>query len=62
MIDDSVLVKVRRLIADALTPASGTTARRPTTKTVGYQYYDTTLGKPIWWNGTVWKDAAGVTV
>jgi hypothetical protein len=24
--------------------------------------WDSTLGKPIWWNGTVWKDAAGTTV
>ena len=28
----------------------------------GYQYFDTTLGKPIWWNGTEWVDATGVTV
>lgn len=28
----------------------------------GTQVYDTTLGKPIWSNGTVWKDAAGTTV
>lgn len=44
---------------------SGTTALRPTTAnqvSPGDQYFDTTLGKPIWWNGTVWKDAAGTTV
>ena len=42
----------------------GTTASRPTTGLVsGYsQHFDTTLGKPIWWNGSVWKDAAGTTV
>ncbi len=42
---------------------SGTTAQRPTLElTVGQQYFDTTLGKPIWWNGTVWNDATGATV
>lgn len=43
---------------------SSTTAFRPTTGLVaGYtMYFDITLGKPIWWNGTVWKDAAGTTV
>lgn len=43
---------------------SGTTANRPTTGLVtGFsQHFDTTLGKPIWWNGSVWKDAAGTTV
>ena len=29
---------------------------------VGYQYFDTTLSKPIWWNGTAWVDATGATV
>lgn len=28
----------------------------------GAYYYDTTLGKPAWSNGTVWKDAAGTTI
>jgi hypothetical protein len=43
---------------------SGNTASRPTTGLVaGYsQHFDTTLGKPIWWDGSVWKDAAGTTV
>ncbi|MEK3987461.1 hypothetical protein MHB77_29450 [Paenibacillus sp. FSL K6-3166] len=41
----------------------GTTAIRPTIGLyINKQYFDTTLGKPIWWNGTVWKDAAGTTV
>lgn len=42
---------------------AGTTAQRPVSGLVpGLQYYDTTLGIPIWWNGTVWKNAAGTTV
>ena len=44
-------------------PPSGTTANRPTERLqVGQYYFDTTLGIPIWWNGTVWKNASGTTV
>lgn len=41
-----------------------TTATRPSAETVGagVQIYDSTLGKPIWSNGSVWKDASGATV
>lgn len=48
----------------ALPPISGTTAERPDPAAVGkgYQYYDTTLSKPIWSNGTAWTDATGATV
>ena len=30
--------------------------------TIGVSYFDTTLGRPIWWNGTNWVDATGTTV
>jgi hypothetical protein len=45
-------------------PKSGATGARPATSAlpVPYMYYDTTLSKPVWWNGTVWKDATGATV
>lgn len=40
-----------------------TTAQRnafPTALLIrGSQVYDTTLEKPVWWNGTVWKDSNG---
>jgi hypothetical protein len=41
-----------------------TTAARPSASTVGAGscYYDTTLSKPVWSDGTNWKDAAGTTV
>ncbi len=43
--------------------SSGTTADRPTVFLfVGRTYFDTTLGKPIWYNGTGWIDAAGTPV
>lgn len=39
---------------------SGVTADRPTENLwVGRSFFDTTLGNPIWFNGTVWVDAAG---
>lgn len=40
----------------------GATTARPASPTKGQFFYDETLGKPIWWNGSVWKDAAGTTV
>jgi hypothetical protein len=48
-------------------PLSGITADRPVSTVqvplaVGQIYYDTTLDRPIWWNGTVWKKADGTTV
>jgi hypothetical protein len=51
---------------NATTPAYGTTANRPINTTalplaVGQIYYDTTIDRPIWWNGTVWKKADGIT-
>lgn len=40
-----------------------TTATRPAaSKGIGVCVYDSTLGKPIWSDGTVWKDATGTTV
>ena len=42
---------------------SGTTANRPTDALVAGDYHwDNTLAKPIWWNGSVWKDATNTTV
>jgi hypothetical protein len=42
------------------TPASGTTADRPVLDLqVGQVYFDTTLNKPTFWDGTQWIDALG---
>jgi hypothetical protein len=44
-------------------PDAGATTQRPIENLlVGQQFFDTTLGIPIWWNGTVWKNASGTTV
>lgn len=40
-----------------LTSLRGTTAQRPTTNR--HQYFDTTLGIPIWWNDTNWVNSVG---
>lgn len=41
---------------------SGTTANRPTRLLwVGRTYFDTTLGKPVWYDGSGWVDATGTT-
>lgn len=42
---------------------SGTSDKRPTTgRYIGLMYFDTTLNKPIWYNGTTWVDVNGTTV
>ena len=51
----------------AAIPLSGVTADRPLDTVqiplaIGQFYFDTTLGIPIWYNGTVWKNASGTTV
>lgn len=41
----------------------GTTSQKPTLLLKkGYQYFDTTLNKPIWWTGSKWVDATGAEV
>lgn len=54
LIEDDTVVAAR---------TSGTTAQRPTGIAVGFTYFDTTLGKPIYFKSTdVWVDSAGETV
>ena len=40
----------------------GASQYRPTSQVIGFQYFDTDLGKPIYWTGSGWVDAAGETV
>lgn len=49
---------------NCLRTGAGPTASRPSASAVGAgaEFFDTTLGKPIWSNGSVWKDATGATV
>lgn len=39
----------------------GTTANRPTSPLNYSQYFDTDLGKPIWYDGSGWVDATGAS-
>lgn len=49
-------------ICNALT-MSGTTAQRPTVGLyTGRMYFDSTLGKPIWYKTAGWVDATGGAV
>lgn len=41
--------------------ANGATADRPPNPVAGQFYYDSSLGVPIWWNGSVWKKADGTS-
>jgi hypothetical protein len=44
-------------------PQFGATAGRPTQNLqVGQFYFDTTLGYPIWYDGTDWVDSSGTVV
>ncbi|MDQ1536872.1 MAG: hypothetical protein QOE58_1265, partial [Actinomycetota bacterium] len=48
----------------AIVTGAAATGGRPSASVAkaGAMFYDTTLGKPIWSNGSVWKDSAGTTV
>ncbi len=49
-------------VLNAMT-SSGTTAQRPTKGLfTGRSYFDTTLGKPIWFKTVGWVDATGAGV
>jgi hypothetical protein len=61
--DGSVLKVEERGVPISLEKAAGTTSDRPPyTKATGTPYFDSELGKPIWFNGTDWVDADGVAV
>jgi hypothetical protein len=45
------------------TPDYGATTQRPIAKQlVGQQFFDTTLGYPIWWSGSKWVNYNGTAV
>jgi hypothetical protein len=43
-------------------PNSGNTSNRPTSVDIGFMYFDTSISKAIWWNGSGWVDSAGAAV
>lgn len=38
---------------------NGATANRPIASVVGQRYFDTDLGKPVYWSGTTFVDSSG---
>ena len=45
------------------TPDYGIKSNRPSSNLqIGQFYFDTTLGYPVYWNGTAWVNYAGVVV
>ena len=60
---DAANVQTQQAVNTLSTPSAGTTALRPSTGLlVGQFYFDTSLGIPIWWNGSNWVDATGTVV
>lgn len=57
-VSDSNGVNKYHLLKSNSFPTTG----RPTGIQAGYMGFDATLGKPVWYNGSVWKDATGTTV
>lgn len=57
---NSAIGKLEAGVKSLITNCYGDTESRPSDNiTVGYKYFDTTLNKPIWWNGTKWVDYNG---
>ena len=54
---DSLAVVNRKYVT-----LNGVSASRPTASVVGQSYFDTTLGKTVWWSGTAFVDGAGTVV
>lgn len=44
---------------NAATAGVGATTARPTSATQGAQFFDTTIGRPIWWDGAAWVYSDG---
>ena len=51
-------IKVSKYVTLNVTAAGN----RPTSADIGTQYFDTTLNKPIWWNGSMWVDSDGTAL
>jgi len=53
---------LRRDLALQVIPTATTTVARPASPQLGQPVFDTTLGIPIWWNGTNWVNSVGAIV
>jgi len=60
---DAINAQTNNAINTLSTPSAGTTAARPSTGLqIGQFYFDTSINRPIWWDGTNWINAAGTVV
>jgi len=59
---DALTIDYKRSASKDKIWENGATGSRPGTPLTGHEYFDTTLGQPIWYDGTNWVDAQGVTV
>lgn len=59
-----LIIKGKPVISgDMYVSKMGTTQERPANIiNKGFQYFDTTINKPIYWDGSKWIDATGATV
>lgn len=57
-------LEIKKITNTPTIKVKGTTEERPTIAASGasYEYFDTTLGKPIYWTGEKWVDATGANV
>lgn len=63
--DKNVLTQAGKPVisGDMYVSKMGTTQERPANIiNKGFQYFDTTINKPIYWDGSKWIDATGATV
>jgi hypothetical protein len=60
--EDALILDWSQLTGDQILVPTAPTAGRPTPAGVGAMIFDTTLGLPIWHDGTNWIDAAGNVV
>lgn len=56
--DRTVSIGTLKQVTQPIPPAGGT-ASRPAEPALGLCFFDTTLGQPVWWNGSAWVDATG---
>lgn len=54
--------KIQQKFNSVLLRQGGTTANRPQSPSSYEYYFDETLGKPIWFNGSSWVDSSGTLV
>lgn len=60
--DPRLEAQFEEIIRAANSFSGGTSSERPSNPKPFSTYFDTILGKPIWWNGTNWVDANGIVV